>query len=51
MRRLVDTVAVTHVATERRIVAGLSQHHRTALTAALRTLAVDLGDDDAPRRS
>ena len=49
--RLVDTVAATHLDTERRLLAGLSQRQRSSLVIALRTLALDLDDDDTPLRS
>ena len=49
--RLVDIVALTHLDTEHQLLAGLSQRQRTSLVSALRTLALDLGDDDMPLRS
>jgi DNA-binding MarR family transcriptional regulator len=48
---LVDKVAVTHLETEGRLLSTLSQRQRTSLVATLRTLALDLGDDDTPLRT
>jgi DNA-binding MarR family transcriptional regulator len=49
--RLVDTVATSHLETERRLIARLNDQQRTALTRSLRVLALDLGDDDTPLRT
>ncbi len=49
--RLVDTVAITHLETERRLLSGLDERQRSALITALRRLALDLGDDDTTLRS
>jgi len=43
-RALIDRALPDHVANEHRILAGLDDDQRAALTAALRTLLVSLGD-------
>jgi DNA-binding MarR family transcriptional regulator len=48
---LVDTVARTHLETEQRLLAVLSQRQSTTLGSLLRMLAVHLGDDDTPLRA
>ena len=49
-RALVDTVALTHLETERRLLEVFSQRERDTLVPLLRALALDLGDDDTPLR-
>lgn len=47
---LVDAVARTHLETEQRLLGALSERQRATLGSLLRTLALDLGDDDTPLR-
>jgi DNA-binding MarR family transcriptional regulator len=49
-RALVDAVVVTHLETEQRILAALSQRQRATLGSLLCALALHLGDEDTSRR-